>query len=317
MILAIDTSCYTTSVAYMDMEGNLLSDQRRVLEVPLGERGLSQSEALFQHIRNLPQLMQSLSQSVDLRGIKAVGVSTRPRPVEGSYMPVFLGGEQSAIIVASTLQVPLYSLSHQEGHMMAGIFSSEFRPAVGQKFFLVHFSGGTSEVILTEKCDQGKYHLKLYAYGNDLHAGQFVDRIGVLLGLTFPTGAALERLAASYQGEVPKIKTWAKGREFSFSGQETAIRRLLEQGLEHGAAARAVEETVARTMIKVLSRAMEETGVADILLVGGVMSNQFIADTLKRKLPQACLWFAKPKYASDNAVGIAALTLEQYLAESK
>ena len=92
MILAIDTSCYTTSMALMDMEGNLLSDQRRVLDVPLGERGLSQSEALFQHHRNLPLLIEKVAQDYDLRNLAALGVSTRPRPVEGSYMPVFLGG---------------------------------------------------------------------------------------------------------------------------------------------------------------------------------------------------------------------------------
>ena len=268
MILAIDTSCYTTSMALMDMEGNLLSDQRRVLDVPLGERGLSQSEALFQHHRNLPLLIEKVAQDYDLRNLAALGVSTRPRPVEGSYMPVFLGGEQTASVIAASLRVPLHRFSHQEGHMMAGLFSSEFRPHNGHKFFLVHFSGGTSEILLAEKHGNGDYLLTLYAYGNDLHAGQFVDRIGVLLGLKFPTGAALERLAAQYQGEVPKIKTWVKGKEFSFSGQETAIRRLVEKGLPHGAAARAVEETIARTMIKVLSNAMEETGIFDILLVG-------------------------------------------------
>lgn len=312
MILAIDTSCYTTSAALMSFTGSLVADTRRVLDVPLGNRGLSQSEALFQHIRNLPQLMEELSVQVDFGEVKAIGVSTRPRPLESSYMPVFLGGLNTARTLAAALQVPMYSFSHQEGHMGAALFSTAFKPL--KHFLMCHFSGGTSELCLAGKAGPGSYSLELVSYSGDLHAGQFVDRIGVALGLPFPAGKHLEAMAANIKVEVPVVKTHLdKNGVFSFSGPETALQRLIAKGLEPAAAARSAEETVARTLKKALTYAMEKTGVNTVVLAGGVMSNRYIAAYLQKKLPRADLYFAAPDLASDNAVGVAYLALEKCL----
>lgn len=311
MILAIDTSCYTTSAALISVEGSLVADTRRVLDVPLGNRGLSQSEALFQHIRNLPLLMEELSDQVDFGKIKAIGVSTRPRPLEDSYMPVFLGGLNTARTLRAALQVPMYSFSHQEGHMGAALFSTDFNPA--KPFLMCHFSGGTSELCLAQQQGPGSYSLELLSYSGDLHAGQFVDRIGVALGLPFPAGKYLEALAAEAAGDIPTIKTHMdKKGVFSFSGPETALQRLIAKGLSPSAAARGVEETVARTLKKALTYSMEKTQTDTVVLAGGVMSNRYIADYLKNRLPGADLYFAAPGLASDNAVGVAYLTLEKF-----
>lgn len=312
MILAFDTSCYTSSVALMAADGTLLSDQRRVLAVPPKQRGLLQSEALFQHIHNVPDFLEILAKTYDFREIKAIGCSVKPRPVDDSYMPVFLGGEKIGRSVAASLGVPFLEGSHQEGHMMAGWYSLGMLDQIPDTFLLCHFSGGTSEILLAEKEGQGRYHLTLKAFGNDLHAGQFVDRIGVLLGLQFPCGGELEKLAMGHKGDIPSVKIWVKDGEFSFSGQETAIRRMAEQGTASATVARAVEHTIAKTMKKVFQELFDATGVSTVLLAGGVMCNGYIKNYLREQLPDASLYFADPRYASDNAVGVAALTLQRF-----
>ncbi|MEG1496815.1 MAG: O-sialoglycoprotein endopeptidase [Clostridiales bacterium] len=315
MILSLDTSCYTTSVALVATEGDLLADKRRVLDVPLGQRGLAQSEALFQHIRNIPTLIESLAADFDFGKIKAIGVSTQPRPLENSYMPVFLGGENAARNLAAALKVPLFRVSHQEGHMAAGLGTVDFCPAIGEKFLMCHFSGGTSEIHQAVKIKEGEYEFTLIAATNDLHAGQFVDRIGVKLGLKFPTGKELEKLAAKATGEIPKLPTYCQNGEFSFSGQETAIESMLKKGTTAEVAARCVEETLGRTFKKALIYATEKTNAETALMVGGVTANQYVKTYLIEKISHCNLFFTPPKFATDNAVGVGRLALARYMAK--
>lgn len=313
MILGIDTSCYTTSLAVIDMGGNLIQDARKVLTVKPGGRGLQQSEAVFQHVQNLPFLFGELCQKVDITEIKAVCVSTRPRPVEKSYMPVFTVCQGFGQVLAQGKKIPLFMTSHQEGHLMAGIWSSE-GPA-GKEFLTVHLSGGTSEVLKAEKLYTG-FFIEILGATGDLHAGQFVDRIGVELGLPFPAGAHLEKLAHSYSGEIPYLATGVKGYDFSFSGPESGARKLLKEGISPGAVARAVEHCVATTLEKVLRRAVMDTGLKEILIVGGVAANSYIRKRLIYRLQHpvvgAKIYYAQPVFSTDNAVGTAQIGLLMY-----
>lgn len=279
--------------------------------MPAKQRGLLQSEALFQHIHNVPVLLEELAGEFDFREIEAIGCSVKPRPVEKSYMPVFLGGESVGRSVATALHVPFMEATHQEGHMIAGWYSLNMLEQIPERFLLCHFSGGTSEILFGEKRGIGDIALTLKAFGNDLHAGQFVDRIGVLLGLPFPCGTELEKLAMGHKGDIPNVKIWVKDGEFSFSGQETAIRRLVEKGVPQETVARAVEHTIAKTLKKVLTELFHSTGVDTVLLVGGVMGNGYIKNYLRENLLGGQLYFADPRYASDNAVGVAALTVQR------
>ena len=118
--LGFDTSNYTTSVACC---GDVSLNIRKLLEVKKGERGLRQSDALFQHIKSLPDLFRELSEKINMNDVKGIGVSVSPRSVNGSYMPVFIAGQSFAKVCADALGVPIYTFSHQEGHIMAGIYS--------------------------------------------------------------------------------------------------------------------------------------------------------------------------------------------------
>ncbi|MGI6685072.1 MAG: O-sialoglycoprotein endopeptidase [Bacillota bacterium] len=310
MIIGIDTSCYTTSLALVDAGGNLIEDARKVLAVKLGKRGLQQSEAVFQHVQNLPLLFEDLGRKVNLGGIKAVCVSTKPRPVEKSYMPVFTVSQGFGQVLALGKQIPFFMTSHQEGHLMAGIWSAG--GPKGEEFLAVHLSGGTSEVLKVLRHKTG-FFIEILGATGDLHAGQFVDRIGVELGMPFPAGAHLEKLAATHQGEIPYLRNGVNGYNFSFSGPETGARKLLADGLSPAAVARAVEHCVATTLEKVLRRAVGDTGLKEILIVGGVAANSYLRKRLIYRLEHpavgARLYFADPAYSTDNAVGIAQIGL--------
>ena len=307
-IIGFDTSNYTTSVAWTDGKEN--HNIRPLLYVKEGERGIRQSDGVFQHMKLMPEMFNKLSGLVDIKSVKAVGVSTRPRTVEGSYMPVFLAGEGYARVVADTLGVPLYEFSHQDGHVMAGIYSCDAFELLSGDFISVHLSGGTTE-ILTSRYEGYNFVHKIIGGTQDISAGQFIDRIGVKLGLQFPAGKALEQMALSAEQE-EKLPVSVKGAYMNFSGVETKAMRMAETADEN-ALALGVIENVKNTLVKAINNAIKETDIHRILVVGGVASNSIIRDGLTKKL-NGKVYFADKEYSTDNAVGIAYLA---YLANKE
>lgn len=365
--LGIDTSCYTTSVAIMDEAGALLGEARQILSVRPGRCGLQQSEMVFQHTRNLPRLMEeavgqvigcvttgagsvangvSVADEASTAGasglaglavagyeLAAIGVSGYPRPLEGSYMPAFLAGLSVARSVAAVTGAQLEVISHQENHLEAGLWSAG-GPDV-DRFLLLHASGGTTDVLLAERQQNGRYRITEVGGSMDLHAGQFVDRIGVALGLQFPTGPALEALAekalartaevsasvseqsvASVSeagaGAAPMVELPVSVRKLqvSLSGPCTAALRKLQAGADPAALALGVEHALAETFARVLRNGAQEYRVRDVLLVGGVGSNNYIRQHVEQKLAKlrypVRLWVPDGRFSCDNATGCAA-----------
>ena len=365
--LGIDTSCYTTSVAIIDEAGALLGEARQILSVRPGRCGLQQSEMVFQHTRNLPRLMEeavgqvigcvktgagsaangvTVAEEASTAGpsglaglvavgyeLAAIGVSGYPRPLEGSYMPAFLAGLSVARSVAAVTGAQLEVISHQENHLEAGLWSAG-GPDV-DRFLLLHASGGTTDVLLAERQQNGRYRITEVGGSMDLPAGQFVDRIGVALGLQFPTGPALEALAekalartaevsasvseqsvASVSeagaGAAPMVELPVSVRKLqvSLSGPCTAALRKLEAGAEPAALALGVEHALAETFARVLRNGAQEYRVRDVLLVGGVGSNNYIRQHVERKLAKlrypVRLWVPEGRFSCDNATGCAA-----------
>ena len=304
-VLGLDTSCYTTSAALVDAQsGEILASSRRLLTVADGERGLRQSEGLFQHIRNLPGRIEEVMRAAPGAEIAAVCASVRPRPAEESYMPVFRAGEGQARAAAALLRVPFYPVSHQEGHVRAATVDSGVDE--GRAFLALHLSGGTTELLL---CDAGK--LALLGGSLDLHAGQLIDRIGVRLGLPFPAGPALEKLAmrGTAQG---RIGVSMKGLDCNLAGAENKAVRWIEAGeLTPEDVAAEVFDFVCRTILRQIAAAAEQTGCAQALLAGGVASSTLLRETLLRRAKKArlgcALHFARPELSGDNAVGVALL----------
>ena len=329
--LGMDTSCYTTSVALLDEAGALVGEARQILSVKPGRCGLQQSEMVFQHTRNLPRLVEEAVEQVLQSGrvegaevgsagatglaglaaagyeLAAIGVSGYPRPLENSYMPAFLAGLSVARSLAAVTGAKLEVISHQENHLEAGLWSAG-GPDV-ERFLLLHASGGTTDVLLAERQQDGRYRITEVGGSLDLHAGQFVDRIGVALGLQFPTGPALEALAQ--QAELPlELPVSVRKLHVSLSGPCTAALRKLEAGAEPAALALGVEHALAETFARVLRNGAQEYRVRDVLLVGGVGSNKYIRQHVEKKLAKlrypVRLWVPEGRFSCDNATGCAA-----------
>lgn len=304
LYLGIDTSYYTSSLALVDETGRLLEDRRRPLPVPEGLRGVAPSHGVWEHLNAMPSMVEEV-----LAGrrdqIAAVAASVRPRPQEGSYLPAFRVGEGFGRSLAAALGVPFIPTTHQEMHVMAGLWSSDRAPQ-GERFLAVHLSGGTTELLQVTR-RRGGFDEELLGGTQDLHCGQFVDRVGVALGLPFPAGPHLERLAAGATAPV-SIPAFVRGRTVGFSGAEAAALRLvgkvnapdLALGLFH---------CVAKTLEKWLRPAMAETGLHEVLIVGGVAANLLIRERLRSRL-RANLSFAAPRFSVDNAVGVALIAKE-------
>lgn len=298
--LGIDTSNYTTSVAVFD--GKKGKNVGRLLDVKPGELGLRQSDALFQHVKHLPGRFCALREGGWLRDLAVVGASTRPRAAEGSYMPCFLAGEGQGRALADTLGVAFCPVSHQQGHIAAAAWSAGQLELLNAPFLAWHLSGGTTELLYVEP--EG-FNVKAVRVGgtSDISAGQLIDRTGVLLGLAFPAGKALDALA----GEMDKpLKYGVKLNDltFSLSGMENQVKALAERGEHPASIARFALNTVISVVRRATEAAQSRWPGLPVLCSGGVASNA----RLRLELETHChAIFAQPEYSTDNAMGPAIL----------
>lgn len=299
--LGIDTSNYTTSVALYDRE-KIVKNSKRLLPVKDGERGLRQSDAVFHHTNQLSDVFAEALDGFDGK-IDAIAVSSRPRDVEGSYMPCFTVGVNAARILSTALSVPLYAVSHQAGHIAAALYSAGKLELMDGRFIAFHISGGTTESLLVEKGIQYPLDIKIIAKTLDLNAGQLVDRIGVMLGLHFPCGAELERLALKYNGSVT-AKATLKGADCCLSGVENICVRMLADGGSPEKVAYACLMNIRQTIDKMCAVLTDKYGKLPIVFAGGVMSNSLIREYFTEKYGA---YFAEPSFSSDNAAGVAIL----------
>lgn len=308
-VLGIDTSCYTTSAALVTPEGSLIASARRLLSVEEGERGLQQSQGLFQHVKNLPDMIGEVMKEAPEARVCAVCASTRPRPAADSYMPVFRAGESQARAAATMLRVPFYPVSHQEGHVRAALVDSGIETQ--KPFLALHLSGGTTEIL---SCRNGE--ITLLGGSLDLHAGQLIDRMGVRMALGFPAGPAMERLAM--QGEAKGlIGVSIKGVDCCLSGAENKATRWLEQNeMPREQIAAEIFDFLCRTIFRQIEAASEKTGCRQALLAGGVASSTLLREMLQRRAKKrglrCSLHFAHPELSGDNAVGVALLGAQAY-----
>jgi N6-L-threonylcarbamoyladenine synthase len=309
--VGFDTSNYTTSVAVCDYSGHVVANLKAPLPVKAGERGLRQSDAVFAHIKNLPALTDKLQAVIfDEYEPIAVGVSSTPRDAEGSYMPCFLSGVAAAHSFAAAMGLPIYEFSHQSGHIMAAAYSSgEMDKLFSGRFIAFHVSGGTTEALLVTPSN-GKFTAELVGETLDINAGQLIDRIGVLMGLSFPCGAALESLAAGYGGKTEKTQVTVKDGRCNLSGFENKAVKLYEATGDKNAVAAYVFDSVCRTIIAMGEQLIEKYGQMPILFAGGVMSNKYMRETLKARFEA---YFSEPAFSADNAAGISILCKREFL----
>lgn len=301
--LGIDTSNYTTSVALIN-ENKEVIQRKKLLPVKDGEIGLRQSDAVFHHTSQLHSLYSDILKDINPSEIKAVGASVKPRPVEGSYMPCFNVGANTAEIISATLNVPFYRFSHQEGHIAAAIYGSKAEELFEKKFIAFHVSGGTTEAVLAIPSEFG-FKLDIIARTLDLNAGQAIDRIGVMLGLKFPCGKELEKLALDYNGGLTVKKSTLKGENCCLSGIENICKKLYDDNSSKEYISAYCIKYIENTLSEMTDRLLEKYGNYPLIYAGGVMSDSIIKESFKKKYNA---YFAPPEFSADNAAGIAYLT---------
>lgn len=309
-VLGLDTSNYTTSVAVFD--GSTGKNISRLLDVRPGELGLRQSDALFQHVKRLPELLERLAAEGDLNGVEAVGASTRPRAVDGSYMPCFLAGESQSKGISNVLGVPFYGHSHQQGHLAAAAWSAGRLDLLDRPFLAWHLSGGTTELLLVRP-EGWTVSAEIIGGTSDLSAGQLIDRTGALLGLAFPAGKALDELYVQAD-TCYETRIKLKDLTFSLSGMENQVKELKEEGVEPANIARFAIDAVTSVVHRATVEAQSRWHGLPVLCSGGVASNCRLRYILT-ELCQAI--FAEPKYSTDNAMGTAILTWRALKAEER
>lgn len=301
-VVGFDTSNYTTSIAYFDGENGLNCSQ--LLPVKHGELGLRQSDAVFHHTQSLPALSDRLFSHIDSKSVAAVGVSNRPRAVEGSYMPCFTVGYSHARLLANALHVPLVEVSHQQGHVAAALWSAGKVQLMDQPHLAWHLSGGTTELLLVEpQCK----NVKCTRIGGttDISAGQLIDRTGQLLDLPFPAGRHLDAL--SREGESTDFfPVKCRDMDFSLSGVENKVKQYSSTHTAADAASFALR-CVAHAVYKATENALRLYPDFPVVCSGGVASNTI----LRKKLAPLKPIFAPAEYSTDNALGVAVLTFRQ------
>ena len=228
IVMGIDTSNYTTSVALLTLDGELLANIKAPLPVKEGERGLRQSDAVFAHVKNLPTVMKKAKNVIDGREVVAVGASERPRNIEGSYMPCFLCGISARDSILASSSAKGYGFSHQCGHIMAVLFSAGKTDMLKDEFVAFHISGGTTEM-LSVKGNGSAFEANLIGGTEDLNAGQVIDRVGVYMGLKFPCGREMEELAKHNRKKIPSKKVKIKDYSFNLSGLENMAIKLYDE----------------------------------------------------------------------------------------
>ncbi|MDE6107352.1 MAG: DNA-binding protein [Oscillospiraceae bacterium] len=298
--LGLDTSNYTTSAAFFDGEGGY--NAGKLLEVKPGEKGLRQSDALFQHVKALPNRMAQLRDQ-GLGEITAIAASTRPRAVEGSYMPCFLAGESLGRSMASALNIPFFEVSHQQGHLAAAAWSSGRMELLDAPFLAWHLSGGTTELLHVEP-DGVNVRARRIGGTTDISAGQLMDRTGVLLGLAFPAGKALDELSHQCESWPKPFPRKLTGLEFSLSGVENKVGEMMAKGEPPEAVVAFAVGTMAQAVCEATVAAQNRYPGLPLLCSGGVASNSH----LRYLLTEHCgAVFAPPQYSTDNAMGVAVL----------
>lgn len=300
--LGIDTSNYTTSVAVYISEENKILQQKKLLPVKEGELGLRQSDAVFHHTKQLPEMIEALYCERNIGSTYAITASVRPRNIQGSYMPCFLCGEGFARSLSAIEHIPMYATSHQVGHILAALYSADRLDLVNRRFIAFHVSGGTTDCLLCEPDEEEIIKITEIGASLDLKAGQAVDRVGVMLGLKFPCGAELEKLALKSEKKY-RIKPVIKGCDCCLSGIENQCRKKLDNGEKPEDIARYCIDYITETISEMTAVAYELYGRLPVLFAGGVMSDTIIREEIISRYENS--FFAAPEFSCDNAAGAA------------
>ncbi len=302
-ILGIDTSAYTTSIALIDSETNeVLADERKVLEVKMGQKGLRQQEAVFQHLKNLPQLYRNIN--FDLSNINTISVSSKPRNEEGSYMPVFIVGQNFGYVISKTLNCKYIEYSHQENHISSSLINNY--KSINNEFLAVHISGGTTEFVFSKKALKG-FETKIVGGTLDITFGQLIDRLGTLMEFPFPCGKHMEEYLKMKETEKISTPPLSKASYINLSGMENYYGNLSYKYRKEDIIA-SLFKYIAECIIHII-HSLSNLQFKTVIISGGVAANSYIRSYISNNINNYEILFPEMKNSSDNAIGVAFLPI--------
>jgi N6-L-threonylcarbamoyladenine synthase len=313
IIIGIDTSCYTTSIAAISLGKNVIFNKKIMLEVKKDSKGLRQSEAVFQHVKNLGVIQEEIKEIIKNYEIVAICVSNKPRPIENSYMPVFTVGDNFAKLCSTMMKCELYETTHQENHIEASLFTNNIKNK--EKFLSVHMSGGTTEILLckSNKNDLG-YSVEIVGGSKDISFGQLIDRVGVKMGYRFPAGKYVDKSAINCTKKIEQgLKTSVKEGYMNLSGLENQINKILNEKDEEYIC-KLILDSVVRNMVKSIIYLSEKHSIDEVVFAGGVSASKYISKELILKLKKYKInaYFTDPEYCTDNGVGCALIGVNKF-----
>lgn len=310
IIIGIDTSCYTTSIAAISLDKKVIFNEKILLKVKKDSKGLRQSEAVFQHINNLGEIDSKIKSIINKYNIVGICASTKPRAIKNSYMPVFTVGYNFSKLCSTMIGCDLYETTHQENHIEASLLDNKLNK---EKFLSVHMSGGTTEILLCTK-NKESYDIEIVGGSKDISFGQLIDRVGVKMGYDFPCGKYIDENALNCESAIKQgLKTSVKEGYMNLSGLENQIDNIIDNcGKEY--ISKLVLDAVVRNMIKSIEHISKEYNIKDIVFAGGVSASKYISKELTNRLRKYKInaYFTKPEYATDNAVGCALIGVKKF-----
>ena len=305
-ILGIETSCDETSAAVLRVEDErpalaslviLSQDIHRVFG------GVVPELASREHLRTIGPVVDRALAEAGIGASQLDGIAVTAGP---GLIGALLVGLMYGKALAYGLGRPLLGVHHLEGHLFAPWLEE---PTLAPPFVALLVSGGHTQLLDVE--DWGRY--RLLGGTLDDAAGEAFDKVGSLLGLPYPAGALVERLAREgrpgrFGFPRPMLRD---GYAFSFSGLKTAVLRAVRASADLEAdkadLARDFQDAVIEVLVEKTARAVDELGRETAVIGGGVACNRTLADALRRRLEgQARVVVASPRLNTDNAAMIAA-----------
>ena len=296
--LGIDTSNYTTSVALYNSDTKEVTQSKKLLPVKAGEKGLRQSDAVFHHTVQLPEVFGKLD--ISGKTFQVLVYLSDPEMWKGLICRVFFVERERRRCSGRLLGIPVHRTSHQMGHILAGLYSAGKLELLQEKFIAFHVSGGTTDCVLCEPDTELLVKVTPLSSSTDLKAGQLIDRVGLMLGLSFPCGAELERIAQQSAKHF-KYHPVMKGKNCCLSGLENQCRKMLDDGASMPDTAKFCLTAVGMVLQEMTMAVLAEFPESPILYAGGVMADKFIRQFLEIENAS----FAEPQFSCDNATGTA------------
>lgn len=311
-LLAIETSCDETSVAVIEngtiIRSNVVSSQ---IETHKRFGGVVPEVASRKHVETITRIIEEAIQQagVPLRELSAIAVTQGP-----GLVGALLIGVVAAKALAATLAIPLIGVHHIAGHIYANKLVHELQYPLAA----LVVSGGHTEIVLVE--DEG--HFRILGQTRDDAVGEAYDKVARALGLPYPGGPHVDRLAHEAAEAVPLPRAWLEpdSYDFSFSGLKSAVLAYLNQSRMKGlpvdpaAVARGFQESAIEVLVEKAVRAVGAHGARQLLLAGGVAANRGLREALAARCEAEGIALLAPPLSlcTDNAAMIGAAGFLKY-----